>query len=209
MRFLVLLGLLAGTARADYAAGMLPEPRAFSSEDGTQILKVVAIREGQDYRKSDARMFAFNRDGSEREIRRFTLINAPERVLISPDGGRYIVTLDTFTFGGRKHTVVIYDNNGKLLHELKLTDLLSLDERAEHVQDTVSSSRWRGHATFGFEIPTTQYQDEKAGRSVTFTKLHPEQMRLNITWPWGRKSIVLATGEVINHPAFNAPKGTE
>lgn len=86
---------------------------------------------------------------------RFKLLNNPHSAQLFPAReGLFLVTFDTWGRLGYKHTLVIYDSRGKLIRDLELDQLLSAQEIASHVRQTVSSRWWRKAASFSLESAT-------------------------------------------------------
>ena len=194
---LCLMCLFLHEAHADYGAGHLPEPRIFSSQDGEENLRVVPVREGVDRGKSKATLFRLNRDGSELRLREWMFPNTPQLILLPGALMNYVVALDTSSDMGWKNAIVIYNRSGKLMHTLEVEDLFSLSERNDHVKYSVSSRRWRGGATFNFEVPFSNTLEDKGDFKIMHTQLFLEKARLNIVFALGKKtSIELATGKV-------------
>ena len=184
----------------------LRSARVFSSEDGDRAIKIIPIQEGEDKEKANAILFNLNPDGSENKVAEWKLVNRPQQVLVPNSTIGFVVTLENYDWADSRHTLVIYDDKGQMLHELTLEDLFSKREISEHVRRFRNARGWRGEATFSFEIPTTRIQtpklnDEKLDmwRNPTTVISHPEKARLNINFKWGKKiSIELATGKIEN-----------
>jgi len=99
---------------------------------------------------------------------------APRRVLVAGDG-RHVVSIDDWLHGGRRHAVVVYGPEGKLVRDLALSDLLEADE-IKHLDRGKFGLEWTGGAKFRFS------RDHKV---------------LFIRCGWGRLKVIdLATGEV-------------
>ncbi len=175
-----------------------PHPAIFAAEDGSIAIKVQPGRISDKKPSARAALFRLNRDGSEQILKQFRLVNIPVRVLVPETQVNYFVTLDKWSSVGYEHTLVIYNSNGKVVHSLRLEDLLTEKEILDHVKQTESSRWWREGASFNFEIPTTEHSKEDKSGKVIYVDSYPEQARLNILFPWGKKiSIRLSTGKVL------------
>lgn len=74
-------------------------------------------------------LFELLKDGRERTIWKHTLINIPIRITMEDTVfDPYIFTLGTRRITSDKHFLVIYDDHGKVVTDLKLTDLLTTSE---------------------------------------------------------------------------------
>ncbi|PQV65025.1 hypothetical protein B1R32_10232 [Abditibacterium utsteinense] len=120
------------------------------------------------------------------------------RVLIPDDSNDFVVTWGSWMNLRSDPLVVIYDRSGRLLHQLKLNDLLTRTD-INQMGISTSVSEWANDAEFNFAIPETSTVTPQATGTITHIKSHPEKTRLNITFKWGKKiSIELATGKVEN-----------
>jgi len=73
---------------------------------------------------------------------------SPRRALVAGDG-RHVVTIDDWVHGGRRHALVIYGPDGKLVRDLALSDLLEPDE-IKHLERGKFGLEWTGGAKFRF-----------------------------------------------------------
>jgi hypothetical protein len=78
------------------------------------------------------------------------LINTPHRVLVDDDG-QAVVTIDTYARLGFAHSLVIYGEQGKLVRDFELEDLLTKEEIDGKVSRSVSSRHWTDGAAFKIE----------------------------------------------------------
>lgn len=200
MRFFLLLGccLLFGceVRATEVRMSGVRRPRIYSSEDGARAVKVVPIQNAADKWTTTATLLDLNPDGSERKLAEWTLANIPDRVLISSYYDDFVVTLGSAMNLHTDPMIVIYDRSGHLLHSLKLDDLLAKADRNPRVSTWVND--WISEADFRFQVPSTRIEKSPPDRFTQF-QFHPEKMRLNISFGWGKKiSIELATGKVEN-----------
>lgn len=122
---------------------LVPKPRIFASEFGDYGLKMIPGEPN-----ASATLFTLNEQGEEQTAWQGPLVNIPHRVYIS-DNGR-VVTVDTYARVGYEHALVVYDENGKVLADYRLEDLLTADEIKAHVLETAGSRWWNTEAQFGF-----------------------------------------------------------
>ena len=181
-----------------------PQPRLFSSEDGRRSLKVVPVGGEANKWTTNATLFDLNADGSERKIAEWSLVNLPTRVLIPTDSDDFVVSWGSWMNFRSDPLIAIYDQSGRLLHELKLNDLLTpTDLHQMRIKTSViistSVNEWEEGAKFSFAVPETRTATSQATGTTTDIQSHAEKTRLNIAFKWGKKiSIELATGKVEN-----------
>ncbi len=145
-RFVVVLALAASPLlRADSWAP--PSPKVFASPYGTHGFKVLKPQFGK---PSEGLLFRLDDEGKERAVWSGKLVNTPHRVLVD-EGGRFVVTIDTYGSLGGAHALVIYGEKGKVIRDMKLEDFLTADELEKKVMSTVSSRHWAGKAAFKIE----------------------------------------------------------
>lgn len=155
-----------------------PRPKVFASQWGDYGFKLLLPKKTI-YSKGVGVLFQLDGDGKEKVVWRQELLNIPHRVFVRDDG-KYVVTIDTYGNLGYDHSLVIYDEQGKVVKDLKLEDLLTADEIKNKVGRTVSSRFWTTDAEFSFDPPHLS------------TPKH-----FNIKLKWGRTvKLVLATGKV-------------
>ncbi|MFO0840066.1 MAG: hypothetical protein U1D55_16285 [Phycisphaerae bacterium] len=92
-----------------------------------------------------------------RPIWRGPLVNpvAP-RIAVIRDDGEYVVTLDDFRIGGARNALVIYGDDGRLLKQLSLRDLLRAADWRE-VRARGKSIEWLQGARFEFTTSPEQF----------------------------------------------------
>src|SRR5215470_3428146 len=88
-----------------------PRPRVYAAEGGGYGFKVL---EPQFLGASTGQLFALEADGKEKVVWNARLVNVPHAVHVAPDGRR-VVTIDTYGRLGFDHSVVVYDDQGKVL----------------------------------------------------------------------------------------------
>lgn len=178
-----------------------PSARIFASENGYKALKIVPDKPKEFAfwkAHSQATSFRLNADGKEQILHQFPLLNTPMQVLIPEQGINFFVTLDTYGHLGYDHTLVIYRSNGQVVRDFKLEDFLTEREIFEHIKRSVRSRWWREAASFAFEIPSTQTEQEVDGQKAIYVKSEPENAILVISFLWDKKvKIKLATGEIL------------
>lgn len=132
-----------------------PSPQLFSASFGLHALRTMPPPSGRTtpapspFGRSQAVLFKPGPDGKDVVVWKRELVNVPHRALVT-DGGKYVVTLDTWGRVGYAHSVVIYGEQGKLIADHDLEALLSRDEITERVQHSVSSRWWLREATTTF-----------------------------------------------------------
>ncbi len=124
-----------------------PKPRLFVSERGTHGFKV--LPQQRLLGTSTGVLFTVADDGNDQILWSNKLVNIPHRVFVSQDGKR-VVTVDTYANLGFAHSLVVYDDNGAVVADYKLEDLLSENKIRELVPRTVSSRRWADGTSFRF-----------------------------------------------------------
>jgi hypothetical protein len=95
-------------------------------------------------------LFLLDDDGKEHVIWKKQLVNIPHQAFV-PGDGRRIVTVDTYADLGREHSLVVYDDKGKVLADFRLEDLLSEEEIRDRVFQTSPNRWWAGEASFQFQ----------------------------------------------------------
>ena len=74
-------------------------------------------------------LFELRQDGREHTLWKRRLLNVPDRITIEEGAYEpYVFTLGTQRIIGGAHFLMIYDNQGKVVSDLQLTDLLLPDE---------------------------------------------------------------------------------
>jgi hypothetical protein len=158
-----------------------PGARIFASENGLVALKVVPEKDFRKKQNPVATGILFwmrEDDGSENTVWNQKLVNIPVRALIFR---RYdaVVTMDTWASMGHEHSLVIYGQEGKVIRDLRLEDLLTKGEIDHQIQHSTSSRHWRKQATFRL--------------------IHdPKSPKLRIAFDWGKVLLVeLHTGRIV------------
>lgn len=157
-----------------------PGSRVFAATSGERGFKVIATRatEGTHAAEKEARgvLFYVEEDGTEKVLWDKKLVNIPMCALVS-SSNNCVVTLDTWGRLGYEHALVIYDSKGEVVMDLKLADLLTMEEIEKNVGQSKSSRDWLREADTHF--------DETAGHLVIALK-------------WGKViTIDLKSGKVV------------
>ncbi|RYG68305.1 hypothetical protein EON80_11910 [bacterium] len=187
---LSLLTLPVAAARAD--SWLPPSPKIYASTDGSKPLKVVP---GQGI-IANASWVTMAPDGTVQEAKPFPLVNIPVTALVPGRFIPYFVTLNTYSKVGYEHSLVIYRDNGEVVRDFKLEDLLTPKEIKEHALQTVASRFWDASAKFDFVIPKVE-RTEEGGQGRKYQAEDEENVQLHIVFPWGKQMAVrLKDGEV-------------
>lgn len=99
-------------------------------------------------------LFSIDDDGKEQVIWSKQLVNFPHRAFVAGDG-KHVVTIDTYADLGREHSVVVYDDKGKVLCDYRLEELLTEQEIRDRVIQTSPNRWWAEGASFLF-----RYEEE-------------------------------------------------
>lgn len=146
-RTFLTLGLalvLSSDVCADDIAGGPPRPKLFASEYGTYAFKVlsdassVCVRTraeglrspaeaGQIAGDSEGVFFTLDEHGRKKVIWRNKLVNIPNRAILV-ENGKYVITLDSWRSIGFDHCLVVYGEQGQIIADFKLEDLLTPQE---------------------------------------------------------------------------------
>lgn len=152
-----------------------PKPRIFSSNWGAWGFKVLEPKFLHD---SVGELFRLDADGKEVVVWRARLVNVPHRVFVS-ENGHYIVTIDTYGRLGSDHSIVVYDEQGKVLLDGGVDKLLNPIESALFVQQSVSSFHWAKHCEFQFVEKQRRFQitfpwpDDAQARVAEYRRIIP------------------------------------
>jgi hypothetical protein len=146
--------LLAPAARAD--EWDTPKPLKAVSSSGNHLFRVTFPEGPRILGRAEGTLSAPQKDGSEKVLWRVRLVNTPHQVFVA-DKSQHVVTVDTYANLGHQHTVVLYGDDGKVLADYQLEDLLDRKEIAKHVEMTVSSRWWARRARFAFSPDGKQF----------------------------------------------------
>ncbi len=119
----LLAALFPFAAATSYAP---PRPLLVGTDYGSYGFKF--LPQGVDRATASARaswgeLFQLQADGTLKTLWKHGLVNTPGRILISPRG--HVVTLDNWAgHGSPAHAVVIYDPQGKLVADLKFSQVI-------------------------------------------------------------------------------------
>ncbi|MDO4246037.1 MAG: hypothetical protein Q4C89_08450 [Deinococcus sp.] len=120
----LLAALFPFAAATSYAP---PRPSIVGTDYGSYGFKF--LPQGVDKATASARaswgeLFQLQADGTLKTLWKHNLVNTPGRILISPRG--HVVTLDNWAQeGSPAHAVVIYDPHGKLVADLKFSQVVT------------------------------------------------------------------------------------
>ena len=137
--------VLSFDARADTFPAEPPQPKLFASVYGVYAFKTlpdgpVGTRAGQVIGKSEGVFFTLDEHAKEKVIWRAKLVNIPNRAIIA-ESGKYVITLDSWRSIGFEHCLVVYGENGKVIADFKLEDLLTAKE-IEGLPASVTHRGW-------------------------------------------------------------------
>jgi hypothetical protein len=107
--------------------------------------------------------FTLDERGEEKVIWRAKLVNIPLRVMLaeSVKSGkkvRYVITLDGWARIGQEHCLVVYGENGKVIADFKLEDLLTAKE-IETLPTEASGPGWSDPSVATFEDRSRGYDE--------------------------------------------------
>jgi hypothetical protein len=152
------------------------EARIFASEQGGHIFRV-ARAEGN---RSEGTLIEIQDGFRERRVWRARLLNTPSQVIVA--GGRHsVITIDTACRFGAEHSVVVYGADGRVVADLNLERLLTVEELGDRILHSPDGRFWAEKAQFGFDQRMENFM---------------------ITFQWGRSiSIHLKTGQIESSPS--------
>jgi hypothetical protein len=149
--------------------------QTFKSASGTYSFRARPPQLSTWSGKGQGTLFTLSADGREHVLWSRELVNIPVRAFIV-DKGTHVVTFDTWARLGYEHALVIYGDQGVLVVEYDHEALLSADEIAMRVVETVGGRRWLQDATIAFD------NGENA---------------IVITLPWGKIiRVAVSTGKI-------------
>ncbi len=122
-----------------------PRPVLIASQSGQHGFKVLP----KSFEAATGVLFSVDSDGKDQVIWKSSLVNVPHQVFVSNDGKR-VVTVDTYAALGQKHSLVVYDDKGKVLVDYKLEDLVSEEDIRDRILSKGSSRSWAAAATCKF-----------------------------------------------------------
>lgn len=123
-----------------------PTPKVFASRWGNHGFKLLKPEFGG---VSEGVLFRLDADGQEQIVWQGKLVNTPHQVVVD-DEGKYLATIDTYGILGYAHALVIYGDQGKIIRDFKLEEILSKDEIAK-LDHSESSRVWADKADFKIE----------------------------------------------------------
>jgi hypothetical protein len=153
-------------ARADTFPAGPPQPKLFASAYGTYALKTLPdvssvgtrtrtegvhspAQAGQIVGTSEGVFFTLDENAKEKVIWRSKLVNIPSRAIMV-ESGKYVITLDSWRSAGFDHCLVVYGENGKVIADFKLEDLLTAKE-IEGLPASVTHRSWSDKDIAEFE----------------------------------------------------------
>lgn len=170
-RNLITLGLglalvLSAKTRADKFPAGPPQPRLFASEYGKYTFKILPdpssvgtrrrtegshspAQAGQVVGSSEGVFFTLDEKGNEKVIWRAKLANIPNRAILV-ESGKYVITLDSWHSLGFDHCLVVYGEQGKVIADFKLEDLLTSEE-IEGLPGSITNRGWSDKGISQFE----------------------------------------------------------
>lgn len=123
--------------------------REARSENSHYLLR---IKPGQRGARPEAALYLrTDKSRRERPVWETKLVNevSPVRAFIRDDG-KFVVTIDEFQRGGAAHSVVVYDQQGRVLREMSLRELLTKSDW-ENVHTKDRQIDWSDGAGFRFK----------------------------------------------------------
>src|SRR5262245_23412276 len=147
-RGVVLLTVAAWCAVVTADSWPMPRPQVYTSAHGTRIFRTRPPQHSVWSGKSQGTLFTRTPGGSESVVWSRELVNIPVQAFVTDDG-KYVVTLDTWAKLGREHSVVVYGDEGRIVADRGLEDLLSAEEIA-NVRQAVGSRDWLMDASIAF-----------------------------------------------------------
>jgi hypothetical protein len=153
MKRCILLGVLALVAVPLLAAPLwgdkwpIPTPRVFGSQRGGHAFKVLKPEFGG---VSEGVLFHLDGEGKEQIVWQVRLVNTPHQAVVD-EKGRFVATIDTYGNLGFAHSLVIYGEQGQVICDFQLEDLLSKEEIETKLLHSEYSRCWAEHADFEFQ----------------------------------------------------------
>jgi hypothetical protein len=142
-RMLLALAIVLGVAAPLWAdKWAAPTPRVFGSQFGHHGFKVLKPEFGG---VSQGVLFRLDANGNEQIVWQARLVNTPHQVVVD-DEGKFVATIDTYGILGFAHSLVVYGDQGQVLGDLRLEDLLSQEEIDTKVPRSESSRPWADRA---------------------------------------------------------------
>ncbi|MBS0205177.1 MAG: hypothetical protein JSS49_19920 [Planctomycetes bacterium] len=101
-------------------------------------------------------MFRLDDAGQEQTVWSKALVNFPSHAFVA-DRGKYVVTVDTYADMGREHSIVVYDDQGKVRADYKLEDFLTDVDIRDRVPTSSANRWWTTEADFNFVLDSRQF----------------------------------------------------
>lgn len=142
MRFSRLVWAIVAASVAVLSADSWPMPRTlvFASAYGTHGFRTQPPPHSVWSGTSQGTLFTHADNGAESIVWSRELVNIPVRAFVTEDG-KSVVTLDTWARLGYEHCLVIYGQEGRVVADYSLEDLLSSVDIARVLQ-TAGSRHW-------------------------------------------------------------------
>lgn len=147
-RVVLAVALSVGTL---HAQGVESNPKVSHTIELPYTLRLTAATKCE--ATANASMSWQDQDGAERLIWRATLVNNPAWVWVDPAGG-WFATMGNECSYALDHAVVVYDTAGRVVRDLRVRDILTLDE--------VKRIGWVDMVG----MPRTLGEDERTGNDV-------------------------------------------
>jgi hypothetical protein len=164
--------------------------RQARSDNGRFVLRIEPGRAGRGESPSArGTLLDRSRGGQPTKVWAAPLVNtvAPARAFVRDDG-RFVITLDEYRRGGARHALVVYGEQGAVLREFELRELLSGGDW-KRVRVRGDAVQWLPGARFEFVES-------------------PEQFRIRLKW--GREIRVdLAALQIVSEPGESPDEGAE
>jgi hypothetical protein len=143
----------ATTVRAD--TWDRPKPKDFTSPSGNRTFKLTLGGPGL-FDIANGVLILRDKDNKEKTVWQRKLVNLPHQAFVS-DKTNHVVTIDTYARLGFQHSLVLYGENGEVLGDYRLEDLLTAKEIQDNVKQTVSSRWWASSAKFDFSADGKEF----------------------------------------------------
>ena len=115
-----MIASIALQAQSTQAMVAAPVTRVFSNETGNAVFKVVPTAE----MKATATLSRITEDGTEKVVWQKPLDNLPARVFVSNHWEPFVATTDSWANAGGAHSIVVYNQKGEVITDLKGDDFL-------------------------------------------------------------------------------------
>ena len=124
-------------------------PQVFASASGAYRFKTRPPQLATWSGTSNGTVVRAGPGGSETTIWSRELVNIPVSAFITDDG-KHVVTFDTWAKLGYEHALVVYGEQGAVVVDYALEEILSAEEINKSVRQTIGARRWLQGATIAF-----------------------------------------------------------